>query len=105
MTKLLAAAGAPVQLKEGEILLPVQPKPLNTCSSLIVAPSLTSPLFKLMLWAEAVCAPRVLAARAAAPSTVSPSECRVSFIRFLLMNELRRIPAWVQKALNCLAFA
>src|SRR5271155_165384 len=94
MTELLVALGAPVQLNEGEILLPVQPKPLNTCSSLMGAPSLTSPLFKLMFCAEAVCAPRAPTARTAAPKTVSPSECRVSSIRCLPDERIRRAPGW-----------
>ena len=45
IAKLLASLGAPLQLKDGEILPPLQPKTLATCSSLMVEPSLTSALF------------------------------------------------------------
>src|SRR5580698_6691556 len=44
MAKLLVPLGAPDQLKAGEIFLPVQPKPLNTCSSAILASGLRSGL-------------------------------------------------------------
>ena len=36
---------------------PMQPKPLNACSFLMVAPSLISALVKVMLYAIAACAP------------------------------------------------
>jgi hypothetical protein len=42
--KLFVPAGAPVQASAGETFCPVQPKPLNTCSIFIVAPSATSGL-------------------------------------------------------------
>jgi hypothetical protein len=48
--KLLVPLGAPVQLKAGEMLPPVQPKALNTCSLTIVPPSLISELVNVMLW-------------------------------------------------------
>src|ERR1700722_10674764 len=51
MAKLLVPLGAPLQLKDGEILPPLQPKPysaLSTCSSFMAPPSLTSALVKLM---------------------------------------------------------
>src|SRR5262249_17787659 len=51
--KLLVPAGAPLQLKAGEVLLPVQPKPLNTCAPAIVAPSLMSGLLSVRLCAPA----------------------------------------------------
>jgi hypothetical protein len=38
--KLLVPLGAPLQLKAGEMLPPVQPKPLNTCSLTMVPPLL-----------------------------------------------------------------
>src|SRR5580704_383938 len=44
--KLLVRLGAPLQLKSGETLPPVQPKPLNTCSLTIVPPSLRSELVR-----------------------------------------------------------
>src|ERR1700727_3051269 len=55
--KLLVAAGAPLQLKLGDTLSPVQPKPLNTCSLAMVAPSLISALVTVMLCALAEVAP------------------------------------------------
>jgi hypothetical protein len=51
MAKLLVPFGTPLQVSDGDILPPVHPKPLNTCSSLIVAPSLTSALFMLIFCA------------------------------------------------------
>src|SRR5262249_36904480 len=60
--KLFVPAGAPLQLKAGEMLLPVQPNPLNTCSLAIVEPSLTSGLVNVRLcapaWPEIMSAPR-----------------------------------------------
>src|ERR1700704_3209779 len=63
--KLLVAAGAPLQFRLGEILLPVQPKPLNTCSVAMVAPSLSSVLVKVILCAFAALAPDALTPSAA----------------------------------------
>src|SRR5208283_606185 len=47
MAKLLVPLGAPDQSSAGEIFLPVQSQPLNTCSSAILAPGLTSGLVKV----------------------------------------------------------
>src|ERR1700722_20794674 len=63
--KLLVAAGAPLQLSEGETLPPVQPKPLNTCSLAMVAPSLISALVTVISCACAACAPSTVTASAA----------------------------------------
>src|SRR5258706_11025875 len=63
--KLLVPPGAPLQLSAGETLLPVQPKPLNTCSLAMVAPSLRSVLAKLMLCAFAAPVPNRLKPSAA----------------------------------------
>src|SRR4029453_4446792 len=63
--ELLAPVGAPLQLKAGETLPPVQPKPLNTCSLAMVAPSLRSVLVKLMLCAFAALGPNRLRPSAA----------------------------------------
>src|SRR6202046_4541375 len=63
--KLLVAAGAPLQLKAGERLPPVQPKPLNTCSLAILAPCLISALVKVRPAAFAALAPNVLTPSAA----------------------------------------
>ena len=51
--KLLVPLGAPLQLSAGEMLPPVQPKPLNTCSLAMVPPSLMSGLVRVMLCAFA----------------------------------------------------
>src|SRR6185312_6494130 len=51
--KLLVSFGAPLQFRAGEILLPVQPKPLNTCSLAMVPPSLMSGLLRDRLCALA----------------------------------------------------
>src|SRR6185312_9286146 len=51
--KLLVPLGAPLQFRAGEILLPVQPKPLNTCSLAMVPPSLMSGLLRERLCALA----------------------------------------------------
>src|SRR6516165_9534411 len=69
MAKLLVPLGAPLQLKDGEILPPLQPKPnsaLSTCSSAMAPPSVTSALFTVMFCAYAG-APSALKARTAAP--------------------------------------
>src|ERR1700730_7191084 len=58
--KLLVPLGAPLQLSAGEPLPPVQPKPLNTCSLAMVAPSLRSVLARLMLCAFAALEPNKL---------------------------------------------
>jgi len=58
--KLLVPEGAPLQLKAGERLLPVQPNPLNTCSVAMVPPSLMSALARVMLCAFAAPAPSKL---------------------------------------------
>src|SRR5580658_1857971 len=58
--KLLVAAGAPLQLRAGERLSPLQPKPLNTCSLAMVAPSLISGLVRVRLCAQAAPAPKAL---------------------------------------------
>jgi hypothetical protein len=63
--KLLVAAGAPLQLKAGERLPPVQPKPLNTCSLAILAPGLISELVKLNPAAFAPFTPSALTPSAA----------------------------------------
>src|SRR6201992_3230259 len=55
--KLLVAGGAPLQLKAGERLPPVQPKPLKTCSLAILAPGLISALVKVKPPAFAAFAP------------------------------------------------
>src|SRR5579871_1245306 len=68
--KLLVPLGAPLQLRLGETLLPVQPNPLNTCSLAIVPPSLTSALVRLMLWAFAAVAPNADRTRAAIPAII-----------------------------------
>src|ERR1700722_6463733 len=62
--KLLVAEGAPLQLSDGETLPPLQPKPLNTCSLAMVAPSLISALVTVMSWAHAAPAPNRLTAQA-----------------------------------------
>src|SRR6478672_6402986 len=54
--KLLVPAGAPLQLSAGERLPPLQPKPFNTCSLEMVAPSWRSALVKVMLCASAALA-------------------------------------------------
>jgi len=46
--KLLVPLGAPLQLKAGETLPPVQPNPLKTCSLTIAPPSLRSELIKVI---------------------------------------------------------
>src|ERR1700751_5177361 len=58
--KLLVPLGAPLQLNAGERLLPVQPKPLNTCSLAMVPPSLMSELVRVMLCAFAAPEPIAL---------------------------------------------
>jgi hypothetical protein len=63
--KLLLPLGAPLQLSAGETLLPVQPKPLNTCSLVMVAPSLRSALVRVMLCAFAALGPNRLRPSAA----------------------------------------
>ena len=63
--KLLVPGGAPVHVKLGEILLPVQPNPLNTCSLAMVAPSLISALVSFMLAAFAALASNALVPSAA----------------------------------------
>jgi hypothetical protein len=63
--KLLVAAGAPLQLKAGERLPPLQPKPLNTCSLAMLAPSLISALVKVNPAAFAAPAPHTLTPSAA----------------------------------------
>src|SRR5579859_6763627 len=63
--KLLVPLGAPLQLKAGETLAPVQPKPLNTCSLTMVAPSLRSELVKVMFCAIATLEPSTLTPSAA----------------------------------------
>src|ERR1700739_1798552 len=63
--RLLVPLGAPLQLSAGERLPPLQPKPLNTCSLAIVAPSLMSGLVKVMLCAFAALAPSALTPSAA----------------------------------------
>src|SRR5689334_4784744 len=55
--KLLVPVGAPLQLSAGETLPPVQPKPLNTCSLAMVAPSLISALVRVRLCACAALTP------------------------------------------------
>src|SRR5450759_3877282 len=67
--KLLVPCGAPLQLKLGEILLPVQPKPLNTCSSAILAPSLISALVSFIPAAFAA-----LTATTPAPTVASQTD-------------------------------
>src|ERR1700687_3664924 len=58
--KLLVPAGDPLQLSAGETLPPLQPKPFNTCSLEMVAPSLRSALVRVMLCASAALAPNRL---------------------------------------------
>src|SRR3954471_17165884 len=55
--KLLVPLGAPLQLRAGETLPPVQPKPLNTCSLVIPPPSTTSELVRVMVCAIAAFEP------------------------------------------------
>src|SRR5262249_15171462 len=64
--KLFVPAGAPDHLSAGEMFLPEQPKPLNTCSSAIMAFGLMSALSSLSPCANA--AP----ANARATATTSP---------------------------------
>src|SRR4051794_4014821 len=45
--KLLVPAGAPLQLRAGEMLAPLQPNPFKSCSSAIVPPSFRSGLVKV----------------------------------------------------------
>src|ERR1700730_802642 len=66
--KLLVPGGTPLQLSAGERLPPLQPKPFNTCSLAMVAPSLRSGLVKVMLCAFAVLAPSRL--RPSEPHTI-----------------------------------
>src|SRR5579862_4079605 len=47
--KLLVPAGALLQLRAGEILPPLQPKPLKTCAAAIVLPSARSGLERVNL--------------------------------------------------------
>src|SRR5580658_8015754 len=68
--KLLVALGAPLQLKLGDTLLPVQPNPLNTWSLAMAAPSLTSELVTLMLCAFAAVMPHADRTRAAIPAII-----------------------------------
>src|SRR6478736_1392678 len=63
--KLLAPLGAPLQFSAGATLPPVQPKPLNTCSLAMVAPSLRSALVRVMLCAFAALWPNRLRPNAA----------------------------------------
>src|SRR5665213_3339413 len=63
--KLLVPLGAPLQLRDGDRLPPVQPNPLNTCSLAMVAPSLISGLVTVMLCALAALAPSALRPSAA----------------------------------------
>ena len=53
----------------GDMLLPVQPKPLNTCSLAMVPPSLMSVLVKVMLCALAAIEPSTLTVNAAIQTT------------------------------------
>jgi hypothetical protein len=55
MAKLLASLGAPVHFKDGEILSPLQPKELATCSFFATEPSVISALVTLIC-ACATCA-------------------------------------------------
>src|SRR5437899_7083959 len=75
--KLLVPAGAPLQLSAGERLPPLQPRPFNTCSLEMVAPSLRSALVKVMLCASAALALSRLrpsaAIRIASFATANPS--------------------------------
>ena len=64
--KLLVPLGAPLQLRAGEILPPVQPKPLKTCSLAMVPPSLMSGLLR-----DRLCAFAALAVHA--PMAMPPS--------------------------------
>src|SRR5271169_2641344 len=63
--KLLVPLGAPLQLRPGETLPPVQPNPLNTCSLAMVPPSLISELVRLKLCAFATLTPNALTPSAA----------------------------------------
>src|SRR6185437_4514556 len=78
--KLLAPLGAPLQLKAGEMLPPVQPKPLKTCSLAIVAPSLTSALVKVMFCAMATLEPSTLRPNAVIQTT--------NFVMLLLPHDM-----------------
>src|SRR5437764_14023333 len=62
IAKLFAPLGAPLQFNAGEILAPVQPKPLKTRSSRILASSFISGLVKVMVCACAKPAAAMLAA-------------------------------------------
>src|ERR1700688_2113283 len=69
MAKLLVLLGAPLQLKDGEILPPLQPNTFATCASLIVEPSLTSALVTVISCAKATGVLNAPNATTAAPST------------------------------------
>src|SRR6478609_6928696 len=83
--KLLVALGAPLQFNAGEILPPVQPKPLKTCSLAIVAPSFIWGLVRVMLCACA--APAAAMPAASAPARItgfaicSPRSRRVRIVQ------------------------
>src|ERR1700734_900190 len=85
--KLLVALGAPLQLKLGETLFPVQPNPLNTCSLAIVPPSLTSELVRLMLCAYAAVMPHTVDKTRAAIPTFIPLIAISSPFRMLAKRE------------------
>src|SRR5579859_3958726 len=53
MAKLLVSAGAPLQLRDGEILPPLQPNTLATWALFMAEPSATSLLFSVMFCASA----------------------------------------------------
>src|SRR3974390_3334134 len=77
--KLLVAAGAPLQLRAGETLLPVQPKPLNTWSLAIVAPSLISGLVSARLCALAPPPPSRPRASVAISAAIQTADFAMSF--------------------------
>src|ERR1700733_7533729 len=81
--RLLVPLGAPLQLKAGERLPPVQPKPLNICSLAIVAPSLISGLVRVMLCAFAALAPNAVAPNALTPSAAIQTASLVIIIPLL----------------------
>src|SRR5665213_893161 len=89
--KLLVPLGAPLQLRAGDRLPPVQPNPLNTCSLAMVAPSLMSALVRVMLCALAALAP-------SAPKPNAPSAAIHCFVMVTSSPSMSRAFAFVPLA-------
>src|SRR5262252_8238136 len=71
--KLLVPAGALLQESAGEMLPPVQPKPLKTCAAAIVLPSAMSGLDRVNLPAPpalGVCAAAMVSAARSQPPAI-----------------------------------